>query len=178
MEVTEMRYRNFLTSGLLLFGSVLFPQDFSEMDGPRGQFQDDLISKLEGNWNLTRKIRGSEVHNSVNVIWVLNHQFLQIHMKDLASPPAYEAIVLIGYIHSSTQYTAHWCDTYGGKYSAIGSGTRSGDSIEFRFQYPDGPFFNTFTWSPGSKQWVMRLENQDSTGARRLFAVDTLVRSQ
>jgi hypothetical protein len=173
-----MRIRAFLASSLVLSCSFLSSQSSLEVDGPKGRFQDDLISKLEGDWNLTRKIHGTEVRNSVNASWVLNHQFLQVHMTDLASPPSYEAIVLIGYIYSSKTYTAHWCDTYGGKYSAIGIGTRSGDSIEFRFQYPDGPFFNTFSWSAATKQWVMWLESQDSNGARKLFAVDTLVRPQ
>jgi hypothetical protein len=53
-------------------------------------------------------------------------QFLQIHMKDVADPPAYEALVLIGYAHADKRYVAHWCDTYGGKFSAVGHGRRSG----------------------------------------------------
>jgi hypothetical protein len=145
-------------------------------DGPKATFQDDLISNLAGAWALKRQIRGKEVKNSVRAEWVLNHQFLQVHMKDVADPPAYEAIVLVGYSHADQQYVAHWCDTYGGKFSAVGYGKRSGNSVEFRFSYPDGPFFNTFTWHPADKRWVMRLENQDAAGARSLFAVDTLER--
>jgi hypothetical protein len=66
-------------------------------------------------------------------------------MKDTALPSRYEAIVLIGYIYESAEYVAHWTDTFGGKFSAIGKGRRIGNSIEFRFEYPNGPFFNTFT---------------------------------
>jgi hypothetical protein len=148
----------------------------SDLDGPKGRFEDDLISHLEGRWLLTRRIRGAEVRNDVTAAWVLNHQFLQLHMKDVAQPPSYEAIVLIGFIHSSKQYVAHWTDTYGGKFSAVGKGIRSGNSIEFRFEYPDGPFFNTFSWSPDVSQWTFRMENSDAQGSRRPFAVDTLVR--
>jgi hypothetical protein len=68
---------------------------------------------------LTRKIRGTEVKNRVTARWVLNHQFLQVHMLDVNEPPAYEAIVLIGFIHATKQYVAHWTDTYDGKFSAI-----------------------------------------------------------
>jgi len=170
--------RNLVFIILVIVSSSIHSQESANLDGPKGRFQDDLISKLEGTWRLTRKIRGTEVENSVSATWVLNHQFLQIHMKDVKNPPAYEAIVLVGYIHSSRQYVAHWCDTYGGKFSAIGTGLRSGNSVEFRFAYPDGPFFNTFTWSPDQNQWVMRLESQDSTGTRTLFAIDTLDRAQ
>jgi hypothetical protein len=169
-----MLCRKLLFCSLIGFTQVLGAQESAAVDGPKGRFQDDLLSKLEGDWNLTRMIRGKEVKNTLKATWVLNHQFLQIHMKDVINPPAYEAIVLIGFIHSSGQYTAHWCDTYGGKFSAIGTGIRAGNSIEFRFNYPDGPFFNTFTWSPDKKQWVMRLESQDPSGVRKPFATDTL----
>jgi hypothetical protein len=170
--------RNLLCFFLVMACTPLRSQEGSDLDGPKAGFHDDLISKLEGAWNLTRKIRGTEVQNNVSATWVLNHQFLQIHMKDVKNPPAYEALVLVGYVPSSGRYVAHWCDTYGGNFSAMGTGIRSGNSVEFRFAYPDGPFFNTFTWSPGKNQWVMRLESQDANGARTLFAVDTLDRAR
>jgi hypothetical protein len=138
----------FLLALLPLLAPLVAAAADNQVDGPGARFDDDLISRLEGRWLLTRKIRGTEVHNVVSATWVLNHQFLRIHMKDVKQPASYEAIVLIGYIHSSKQYIAHWTDTYGGKFSAIGRGTRAGNSIEFRFEYPDGPFFNTFAWTP------------------------------
>jgi hypothetical protein len=152
------------------------PGATQQADGPRARFDDDLVSRLEGDWQLTRAIRGTEVRNRVVAKWVLNHQFLELRMKDVKEPPAYEAIVLIGYLHATKQYVAHWCDTYGGLFSARGLGVRNGNSVEFRFDYPDAPFFNTFTWKPESGQWVFRMESQDTGGSRRLFAVDTLVR--
>jgi hypothetical protein len=118
-------------------------------DEPKRIFKDDFIENLVGDWKLTRRIRGTEVHNTVKAGWVLNHQFLQLHMKDVANPRTYEALVLIGYSYTDKQYIAHWCDTFGGKFSARGFGKRSGDSIEFQFQYPDGPFFNSL---PGTRK--------------------------
>jgi hypothetical protein len=143
-------------------------------DGPEKIFRDEFIENLVGEWRLSRKIRGKEVENTASVKWVLNHQFLELHMKDTVDPPAYEAIVLIGYAHADKKYVAHWCDTYGGKFSAVGSGKRAGDSIEFEFRYPDGPFFNTFTWDAGAKSWTFRMESQGKDGKRVPFAVDTL----
>jgi hypothetical protein len=59
------------------------------------------------------------VENSVSADRVLNHQFLRIHMKDVAEPPAYEALVYIGYQHADQRYVAHWLDVYGGELFAI-----------------------------------------------------------
>jgi hypothetical protein len=145
-------------------------------DGPKRIFKDEFIENLAGEWKLTRKVRGQEVENKVKAEWVLNHQFLQLHMKDVADPPAYEALVLIGYAHADKKYVAHWCDTYGGKFSAVGYGRRSGESIGFEFQYPDGPFYNTFTWDAKARGWTFRMESRGKDGKRVLFAEDTLRR--
>jgi hypothetical protein len=170
------RRRAFLLQLLSLPAGFAATGTLAQIDGPKARFEDDFISRLEGSWRLTRKIRGTEVENEVTAAWVLNHQFLQLHMKDVKDPPAYEAIVLIGFIHATREYVAHWVDTFGGKFSAIGRGSRAGNSVEFRFDYPDAPFFNTFTWNPELKQWTFRGESQDTNGRRTLFMLDTLVR--
>lgn len=150
--------------------------DESQQDGPSRQFKDEFIENLLGDWMITRAIRGEVAQNTLAVEWVLNHQFLQLHMKDVAKPPAYEALVLIGYQHADKRYIAHWCDTYGGRFSAVGYGKRSGDSIEFEFQYADGPFFNTFSWDAKAKEWTFTMESSSADGKRSLFAVDKLRR--
>ena len=100
-------------------------------EGPQRTFRDAFIDNLVGEWRLMRQIRGREVENSVSADWVLNHQFLRIHVKDVADPPAYEALVYIGYQHAEQRYVVHWLDVYGGKFSAIGYGKRVGDTIPF-----------------------------------------------
>ena len=139
-------------------------------------FNDPFIQQLAGDWTLTRQIRGKEVENTVHAEWVLNHQFLQVHMTDSAQPPAYEAIVYIGYQHDTQRYVVHWLDVYGGKGSAIGYGKRAGDSIEVAFQYEDGPFFNTLTWDTLGQGWTFKMESINKDGKRQLFAIDTLRR--
>jgi hypothetical protein len=97
-------------------------------------------------------------------------------MLDVARPPRYEALVLIGYDDDASRYVAHWCDTYGAKLTAIGFGKRSGNSVEFEFAFSDGPFYNTFTWHPESGEWSCLLENVGKDGKRVHFAEDTLRR--
>jgi hypothetical protein len=147
------------------------------IDGPKVKFIDPFIENLAGDWDLTRSIRGRTVKNTVKAEWVLDHHFLQLHMKDVAVPPMYEAIVLIGYSNADKEYVAHWCDVFGGRYSAVGRGKLVGDHIEFAFQYPDGPFYNTFTWNGDERTWTMKLENGAPGGQRSLFATDVLKRA-
>jgi len=145
--------------------------------GPKSIFHDPFIDKLVGEWRLMRHIRGRDVENTVSADWVLNHQFLRIHMKDVAEPPAYEALAYIGYQDADQRYVVHWLDVYGGKFSAIGYGKRAGDSIAFVFQYDDGPFYNTFKWDPRTESWTFTMETTGKDGKRELFAVDTLRRN-
>lgn len=93
-------------------------------DGPKAIFSDAFIENLVGDWIVNRQIHGKVVQNSLRVEWVLNHQFLQLHMKDLTDP------------------------------------------IELAFEYPDGPFFNTFSWAAANQGWTMRMESQTNTGKR------------
>lgn len=140
----------------------------------RGPLTDPFLDNLVGSWSISRQIRGTVVENSLDVQWALNHQFVQLHMQGKGTPPAYEAIVLIGYDARASRYVAHWCDDYGGQFSAVGYGKRSGDSIEFTFSYPDGPFHNTFTWDPSARGWTFVLESENGRGERVLFATDTV----
>lgn len=163
-----------LAIGAVLWGSGATAQEAA--DGPKVKFEDPFMENLAGEWDLTRSIRGQTIKNTVKAEWVLNHQFLQVHMVDAAVPPAYEAIILIGYSHADHRYVAHWCDVYGGKYSAIGYGTLAGNKVEFAFQYDDGPFYNQFIWNPADKSWTFKMENADKKGHRTPFATDVLHR--
>ena len=168
-----------LTVLSICLGSVVTIHALSQepLDGPGRIFRDELLDKLVGNWKLTRRIRGRTVENTVRAEWVLNHQFLQIHMKDVATPSAYEAMVFIGYDNTSERYVVHWLDSFGGRFSeTLGYGQRSGNSIKFVFEYPDGPFHNTFTWDERAGGWNFLMQNKDKTGKWVVFAEDSLRR--
>lgn len=137
---------------------------------------DEFLDHLVGEWRITRTIRDTTVENTMRAEWVLGHQFVQMHMIDVKRPPAYEAIVLLGFDAKRECYIAHWCDSFGGAYSGDGFGVRSGEHIEFRFDYPDGPFFNTFTWDAAAGSWRFRGENGQADGSRTLFMEDVAVK--
>ncbi len=144
--------------------------------GGHRRFDDRLLDSLIGRWNISREIRGKQERSTLDVEWVLQHQFLELHMNDAAEPPQYEALVLIGEDRADGRYVSYWCDSFGGKLSAVGHGKRSGDAIEFVFDDPEGPFYNTFTRDPAKGIWTFLMEGQGKDGKRRFFARDTLSR--
>jgi len=126
---------------------------------------------------------GQQAQHTVEVEWVLNHQFLRIHEEDDLAPksggPAYEAMAMLGYDNTSERYVLHWMDIYGGRYSeTLGYGARNGNEIRFTFEYPDGPFHSTFRWKPDSGQWQWLMESKNKQGQWFEFAGVTLVRSK
>ena len=140
------------------------------------RLDDALLQNLIGSWNVTRRIRGTVVGNTLEAEWVLQHQFVQLHMKDVAEPSQYEALVLIGFDSNKNRYVAHWCDSFGAQYSGVGYVARTGNVIEFTFNYPDGPFHNTFSWKPDGNTWSFLMEAEGKDGKRTFFAEDTLRR--
>jgi len=149
------------------------------LDGPKRIFRDDLLDRLVGKWLVHRKIRGKEVRDTLEADWVLNHQFLRLHMKDVQTPPEYEALVFLGYDNASERYVAHWIDVFGGRFSeTLGYGRRENDSVRFVFEYPDGPFHNTFRWDPKASSWTFLLESKNPSGQWVPFAEDRLQRAE
>jgi hypothetical protein len=139
---------------------------------------DLFLQHLLGDWTIARKIRGTVLTNTLTAEWVLQHHFVRLHMKDVAEPPMYEALVLMGYDASADRYVAHWCDTFGAQYAGVGYGKRTGNSIDFVFRYPDGPFHNTFSWDPATRTWTFLMEAEGKDGTRRFFAEDTVRKKQ
>jgi hypothetical protein len=175
------RATRFLLTGALMIVSLSLSGTFvraqEPLDGPHRPFKDELLENLAGDWKLARQIRGQTLENTVQVDWVLNHQFLRIHMKDVATPARYEAMVFVGYDNTSDRYVAHWIDVFGGRFSeTLGYGKRDGNSIKFVFEYPDGPFHNTFSWNAAGKTWTFLMEQKNKEGKWTTFATDTLRR--
>jgi hypothetical protein len=124
---------------------------------------DDLADHLAGTWKIEGHVMGQEAHHEVRAEWILNHQFLRIHEKTAPGAPAserpYEAIWFLGYDSTSERYVLHLMDIFGARYSeTLGYGTRDGNEIRFVFEYPDGPFHNTYRWDPEKNtwEWLMR----------------------
>jgi hypothetical protein len=172
-----------IVASLILFASLSLAraQETPALDGPQATFQDELLDKMAGNWTLSGQIAGRSAQHSIEAKWTLNHQFLQIHEIDknpTKGPPGYEAFAFIGYDHLSERYLIHWIDIFGGRASeTIGYGHRTGDSVEFVFEYPEAPFHTTFHWNTASKGWEWHMTTRDKTGRWESFGDMTLARA-
>jgi len=161
-------------SAAALVGSVLVvcraaAQQPVPLDGPQRPLQDTLFERLIGTWRMSGSVGSRQVSYAARGDWVLNHQFLRLVMRDSAQVPTYEAHVYIGRDNLSERYVAHWLDVFGGRWSeTLGYGTRTGDSVEFVFEYPDGPFRTRFSLDPGAG-WTVLMRQRSAGGDWRVF---------
>ena len=162
-------------AALLLVSATMGAQSPTPTDGAEAKFEDPLLDKLVGNWRVARKFGDGRIaENTLRVGWVMNHQFLELHYLDVATPPQYEAMAFIGFDHKTSRYVLHWLDVLGGRTSeTLGYGTldEAAHTIYFIFNNPDGQFMNAYAFDPATKNWtsVMR---QKSKGPWSLFAED------
>jgi hypothetical protein len=56
-----------------------------------------LLERLVCHWTMTGTVRGRPATYQLDVAWVLQHRFVDLHMEDVQhTPPRYEARVFIG----------------------------------------------------------------------------------
>jgi hypothetical protein len=145
------------------------------------EWHDELADHLAGVWKLEGQVLGREAHHELRAEWVLNHQFLVLHEKTAAGAPKtksrYEAVWYFGYDAVSERYVLHLMDVFGARFSeTLGYGVRDGNRIRFTFEYPDGPFHNTYVWHPETGTWEWRMEQKDKNGKWTPFAEFKLTR--
>jgi len=135
----------------------------------------DLADTMTGDWSMTGQVMGQQAHHKVHAEWMLNRQFLRIEESTVLDAPKterrYDAVWFLGYDSISDRYVIHLLDGFGARFSeTLGYGVRSGNQLQFVFEYPDGPFHTTFRWSPDSNKWEWLMEQKGKDGNWGQFA--------
>jgi len=147
----------------ILLSDLAFAQDIVRCNDT--VFKDPLLEKITGKWTVSGDIGGEKIGYHFMAAWELNHQFIELSIADTALHPQYTAKVFIGYDCISERYVAHWLDNFGGRFSeTLGYGCKTGNSIEFRFEYPDGPFINKFIYNNNKDSWQFHTTTKNSKG--------------
>ncbi|MGA2754370.1 MAG: hypothetical protein ABSE53_11440 [Terracidiphilus sp.] len=133
--------------------------------------KDPLLDRLAGNWILQGVIAGHETTHDIESEWVLNHEYLRVHEtsreRNAGGQPAYEAIVLIEWDQSLSEYRCMWLDSTGGgglSAQGIAHGTRGDHQIAFFFRDkdPDSGVRTTFVYSQATDSWNWLIDNETS----------------
>jgi dipeptidyl aminopeptidase/acylaminoacyl peptidase len=167
----------------LVIPSVAYPQVRS-LDGQSASLQDDLLDLLVGKWDVRGTTHNTPTTQTLEVDWVLNHQFLRIYQKSsenvFGGSVPYEAILMVGYDPTSKNYVLHLMNIRGGGFArGIAVGRRTGNEISFVYYDIVPPGVNSaaptlatedsrpgvrFTWEPDSKSWHLVFGTQTAKG--------------
>lgn len=139
-----------------------------------------FLDNLEGRWMLTGTMGEVDLRQDVTSRWVLGGSFMQMNFESITpegNPTAdYAAVYHIGYSRDDGLYVLHLLDTTEVPTECVmGLGRREGQSIAFRFVYPDAAFTNRFTWVPEPGRWDF-LQTFEAQGQTKTFATKEMTR--
>jgi hypothetical protein len=167
--------RVFIVLMLTAVAAAAAPAQESMTEAPPA-LQDDVLDRLQGDWQMVGTMLGDSVAYDVTGSWVLGHQFLLLDMVEVSDPPEYEAAIYIGFDATTERYIVHWLDDFGGGASTLGYGRRDGDSIAVLFEAPTMTLRDTFTYDADHDRWHLLIEMKGPDGAWSVFADNTLAR--
>jgi hypothetical protein len=163
-------------SVIAVFACFVAPGFSVSAQTPAAIPENPLLQQLVGHWRMAGTVRGKPVVYDLAAQRILDNRFVELHMKDVARPAAYEAIVSIGEDTIPGRVLVHWLDSFGAAYSVpYGSGTVSGDTVQFEIPYPERPFRDTIVFQRDKRGWVFRIEASDGHGGWKPFADYTLL---
>jgi hypothetical protein len=150
---------------------VLIPK-LGAQYGPAVQqppLQSDLLDQLAGGfWEGTNP--SQSVRERVDAEWVLNHQFLRIHRKQVEG--SVESVEHIGFDTVIQRYVDIRLDNFSAHGAEFpGYGQRTGDTLEFRFEYPTAPIRVTWSWDAKEKTWQILTERKNPRDPKGNWAV-------
>jgi hypothetical protein len=157
---------------LILLASGLAAQTSPGVSQP--PLHSELLDQLVGAWDLAGTVRGQPIHERVLVDWVLGHQFLRVHRIQFDGPA--ETVIHVGYDTVSERYVLIRLDSFNARGAeTLGFGIRDGDKLQFTYEYPSGPFKETWAWD--GKAWQFTVESKVK-GAWTMFSSLTLHRTR
>ena len=150
-----------LTILFTLITAVSFAQN--PEDTTDGRFHDDLLNHLVGKWDAAAIVHGQKFTLNLEAEWVLNHQYLHIHLKSHEVIPwlkvPFEGEFFFGYNQTNKQYTVHEMTVHGtsGPYEGFCYGYRSGNEFKAVAKFSaDSITVQSFVWEPASGSWNIK----------------------
>jgi hypothetical protein len=136
----------------------------------------DLLDQLAGFWAVNGTVRGQPSREGADGEWVLGHQFLRLHRKQIDGPN--ESLIHVGYDNVSERFVLIRLDSLSARGAeTLGYGIKTGDeTIQFTYEYPSGPYKETWTFDPKERSWQFQVESKDRQGKWITFSTLTLHR--
>lgn len=152
--------RLFILLTITFVVTIAFAQSKDTTDG---RFHDDLLDHFVGKWHVTALAHGSRFTSEIDARWMLNHQYLLIHLKSNEVIPWWgvemEYYQYIGYNRNKQRYTIHGMSIEGDADLSEGFfyGYRSGNEFKTVAKFSsDTSIVQRMIWQPGTNTWLIQ----------------------
>jgi hypothetical protein len=156
LRLTGMFIGGPMKASLALVFIVCASSSFAQSGGPRA-LEDDFLDRLVGKWVVTGTSHDLPVPESIQVDWVLNHQFVRIDQRTTENRPGwnipYEALLFIGYDRVQKRYVLHALTVAGASGPPVAYGSRQGNEIKFEASDDQRTVDLRLIWRPESGTW-------------------------
>ncbi len=146
----------------------------SAEDTTDGRFHDDLLNHLVGKWNVTSIAHGKPFTAVVEVDWVMNHQYLHIHLKSNEIVPWFHVPMefeeFIGYNHNRKRYVVHGMSIEGDEdpFEGFLYGYRTGNEFKTVAKFGvDSLIVQRFSWQTAYRE----LNRPDSWNIKSVWEI-------
>jgi len=160
-----MTLKTFASTTIFFLLSLVVSQSFSQdtKDTTDRRFHDDLLNHLVGKWDVTSVAHGGHFTADLEASWVLNHQYLLIHLKSHEIIPWWsvqmEYYEYIGFNHYKQRYTFHGMSIEGDEdfSEGFGYGYRNGNDFKTVAKFGvDTNIIQHTIWQPASNTWLIQ----------------------
>jgi hypothetical protein len=164
-------YRHFHGGPMKAFLALVFTlcasSSFAQSGGPRA-LEDDFLDRLIGKWVVTGTTHDLPVPQSMQIDWVLNHQFVRIDQKMTENRPGwnipYEALHFIGYDRLQKRYVLHALTVAGVSGPSVAYGSLQGDVMKFEAKDGQRSVDMQLIWRAESGTWRFVWGSQPTGG--------------
>ncbi|MEP6952266.1 MAG: hypothetical protein ABI863_23445 [Ginsengibacter sp.] len=162
----------------LLIAALISIPSFAQAvkDSTDHRFHDDLLDHLVGKWHDTATAHGHVFTSEIDAGWVLNHQYLLIHLKSNEVVPWWhvqmEYYEYIGYDHYQRRYTIHGMSIEGDEDLSEGFsyGYRNGNDFKTVAKFgADTNIVQHIIWQPKSNTWLIQSRSETNGKEGELF---------
>ncbi|RYY27382.1 MAG: hypothetical protein EOP62_07350 [Sphingomonadales bacterium] len=160
----------FATTALVLFAPPASSQEPETAPVPRA------VTALKGCWKGSGEVMGKAVTIALTAGPIAHDALFVVDAASVASADPtdrYAAHLIFGGADKDpARITGFWADSFGGAYTATGSGQVRADGFEMVYPYPDNDFVNRWHITPGQLTW--QIVARDAKGVEQPFASYTL----
>lgn len=125
------------------------------------------LGGLAGCWDAPGEVTGKKTANKLRATWHMERRYLLLELHGENPGDPYDAAIILSPFGEG-RISAFWMDSFGGEYTAPGSGSADHGGLTIDYRYPEENYRNRF--EPEGTGWKWTITAQAAGKPDRAFA--------